>query len=230
MVTSGDPNFDAEFNAGFAKLIANSKPNRKRSIRQESDYDLAEAVANVESDKPEFGQKQEAATVASLPTSDTQQDASSSVAPAVPNNPYSASKKRADDNALPNNPFSAEQKSESKVSGDDKVSPTSVSDRKLSSNSSSDANSARKPSRGASLMEFGVFQSSTPKPSSSQQTTTSASSSQQSAALSKRSISGPWHCHVCTFYNEENKWSRAKCAMCEATRMAPGDDVVLLDV
>jgi hypothetical protein len=41
------------------------------------------------------------------------------------------------------------------------------------------------------------------------------------AAMHQRrrpSICGPWNCHVCTFFNEKNKWSRAFCEMCSAKR------------
>jgi hypothetical protein len=32
------------------------------------------------------------------------------------------------------------------------------------------------------------------------------------------SICGPWNCHVCTFFNKRNTWSRAVCEMCSAKR------------
>lgn len=46
------------------------------------------------------------------------------------------------------------------------------------------------------------------------------------AAMHQRgrpSICGPWNCHVCTFLNEKNTWSRAVCEMCLAKRRHPDE-------
>jgi hypothetical protein len=41
------------------------------------------------------------------------------------------------------------------------------------------------------------------------------------------SICGPWNCHVCTFFNEKNKWSRAVCEMCLAKRKHPNEETAV---
>lgn len=47
------------------------------------------------------------------------------------------------------------------------------------------------------------------------------------AAIHQRgrpSICGPWNCHMCTFFNTKNTWSRAVCEMCSAQRKHPDEE------
>jgi hypothetical protein len=46
------------------------------------------------------------------------------------------------------------------------------------------------------------------------------------AAINQRgrpSICGPWNCHMCTFFNTKNTWSRAVCEMCFSKRKHPDE-------
>lgn len=209
---SGNAQFDEKLKTGFDELLKKmERPTKRKWVDDTPQHDVSVADASERA----LEQKPAAAVdTESVPT-DKADEPHESTDTARPFNPYAT----------------AATLSAQKKSANDKVPPASVSATKAPNpNDAPPPVSARKPSRSSSGLMTSFVQVSTPaaarRPSLSQQTTNSATSI------------GPWVCQRCTFYNEQNKWSRAKCQICQMQRLAPGaepppkeeNNMVMLDV
>ena len=219
--TSGNPKFDAEFNARFAELAKSMPPRKKRKWVDPTPANGEGSVANNGSQAEQQQQESEAPTWSQSDQKQAALEAPPSVASVPGNTANDTPRPPSQTTGRPTNPYAKPDTSaiiSASKTNTDKVSPTSVSDAKISNTNSVPPASARKPA--TSLRDF--LQASTPA-------TRKPSSSQPSASSSHSSSIGPWSCSACTFLNENNRWSRATCEMCGTQRAAP-QETVLLDV
>lgn len=244
---TGNAEFNAKLSSGFEKLIQSMPRRTKRPYVDKTLDDTNEATAaSVDSEMTEVEQDQDAAdatgssaTNSTSAGDDEKREAVASVStsegvPAPASNGSDMSQSSSD-STVPRNPYASTPAARKT----DRVSPTSVSDSKLSN---ATASSSRKRSSG--LMTSYLQASSTPatarKPSSSQ----SSQQSTSSTSSSRSTCTGPWVCPKCTFLNEENTSRMSFCEMCHARRpptneapptLSPGappkePEVILLDV
>jgi hypothetical protein len=211
-VSSGNVIFDAQLDAGFSKLIAEHKQramkNKKQKTAAATDEERNDAsLENEEEEAPasDDDEKKLAATEDDEKKPPAEMETTKSIA--VGNSSSSAGRKSSPPGVVSGSSADTEDVDFTEEPSTKAIAAAEAMD--VEGNGTSLSSAKKRPVQQSSLKKATMHKSANPNFFNARR-----------LSSGKDSLIGPWTCGLCTYDNERNRSSRAKCEMCGNPRNA----------